>query len=1055
MYNLIYNKLSFRSIIDNVKEEGISLYRKGFCDLFTYECVPDVINDIRVMKYEFYLKPSLNNLCVMKIIVNENDELVSYDCVYDRNDIKSHCKHLIAFVKYIEDENIVFDTSIINSKFEKIEEQIYLKKIEDERKNKLVMFNSLISYIDKVDLLPLKDKVSLECLFKYNNMKVILELKIGLDKKYIIQNLNTFFNAIVNKSTLLYGKKFSFAHELNNFDETSQKIIKLLLPVYRSSLMSNRSMELTPMIFEEMININKGKYVYFDFSFWEDNYQYYYLSNKEYKPSLYLNDDYELVITGFDHFIPCFTKDYVFVNNMVMEVKYDSKSFQEFVRCIVFQGNKYSFLHIEDVFENEVYPRYSKFIKINEKIKNHINTIEYSIRLYIDSNNDIISSRMEYYNNNECANETECKSIGYKIKKVKTMLLNLGFDENGNILKLDRAYNFLRTDLSELRSLCEIFLSENVKRLEVKTMKPLITKVSYETNMMKIFFEKSEYSDEELALIIKSLKKNIRFIKLNSDTIIEVKEEEANKILNTIESFNLDYKHLTKAQEKPLYHVLKVVDDKNLLEIKLDEALKDLVSKVTNFKDLDYTLPDNLDKVMRSYQKDAFKWMKTLKTSGFGGILADDMGLGKTLEVISLIYDESLLGPCLIVCPKSLCYNWKNEFNMWTSEIKVVNVIGSTLERESIIKSINSYNPREKIVYISSYDSLRNDISLYNDIDFNYLILDEAQSIKNHETLKAKSVRIIRAKHRFVLTGTPIENGVNELWSIFDFLMPGYLGSYNNFKEKYQNKIAEEDAETMQLLIKKISPFVLRRTKKKVLKDLPDKVEIIQNATMNVHQKKIYDAYIKKIRDAFQNKVSRIDLLAGLTRLRQICVDPNLFVPDYKGSSSKIELLFELINDYVARGHKIIVFSQFSSIFDSISEKLNSINVKHFILTGKTMSEERVTMSKIFNDEKDDHKVFLVSLKAGGTGLNLTGGDIVIHLDPWWNYAVESQATDRAHRIGQTKVVQVIKIICENTIEEKVLLLQKMKKDAAEKIIQSDDANYVNISLSDIKYLLE
>ena len=472
------------------------------------------------------------------------------------------------------------------------------------------------------------------------------------------------------------------------------------------------------------------------------------------------------------------------------------------------------------------------------------------------------------------------------------------------------------------------------------------------------------------------------------------------------------------------------------------------------FKKLDIKVPSSLKNVLREYQVDAYKWMKVLSKHNFCGVLADDMGLGKTLEVISVILSSEEKKPSLIVCPKSLCYNWKNEFSLWAKELDVVNVIGNINDRKDIISKIDE---KKKVIYISSYDSLRNDIDLYKNVKFNYLILDEAQSIKNHNTLKAKSVKKIKSIHRFVLTGTPIENSVVDLWSIFDFLMPEYLGDYSNFRSRYEEAVVSGNADEVSgALIRKISPFVLRRTKKEVLKDLPDKIETIQIASMEEKQRLIYEAQLRKTREILTNpKASKIEILSSLTRLRQICVHPQLYLDNYDGRSAKFDLLMELLEDYIATDHKVIIFSQFTSAFTLLEPLLNDKKYEYFLLTGKTSAEDRISMANRFNDKDDKHKVFLVSLKAGGTGLNLIGADIVIHLDPWWNYAVENQATDRAHRIGQKNVVQVIKMICENSIEQKVIELQRIKKEVAERIILSDEENYNNINLTDLKYLLD
>ena len=721
---------------------------------------------------------------------------------------------------------------------------------------------------------------------------------------------------------------------------------------------------------------------------------------------------------------------------------------------LVMKDKGLSFKYIKDVFEKKIYPRFSENIEISPEVADKIKTGKYQIESYFDLNDEGIILQSKYFKDGKEIQLSKINDVPYKIKRYLSYIKNLGFVDD-KINDPSHMYNFLHADLTDLKKISDIYLSDNIKDVKTKKMQRVSARMSYKTGMLDICFEESGFSDEELFKIINSLKKKIRFVKLNKNTIIEVDEEDAEKLLNTINTFKLDPKKLNETQNVPLYQTLKIAsDDLDIIDYTIDDSLKKLINEIVEFKKLDIKVPSSLKNVLREYQVDAYKWMKVLSKHNFCGVLADDMGLGKTLEVISVILSSEEKKPSLIVCPKSLCYNWKNEFSLWAKELDVVNVIGNINDRKDIISKIDE---KKKVIYISSYDSLRNDIDLYKNVKFNYLILDEAQSIKNHNTLKAKSVKKIKSIHRFVLTGTPIENSVVDLWSIFDFLMPEYLGDYSNFRSRYEEAVVSGNADEVSgALIRKISPFVLRRTKKEVLKDLPDKIETIQIASMEEKQRLIYEAQLRKTREILTNpKASKIEILSSLTRLRQICVHPQLYLDNYDGRSAKFDLLMELLEDYIATDHKVIIFSQFTSAFTLLEPLLNDKKYEYFLLTGKTSAEDRISMANRFNDKDDKHKVFLVSLKAGGTGLNLIGADIVIHLDPWWNYAVENQATDRAHRIGQKNVVQVIKMICENSIEQKVIELQRIKKEVAERIILSDEENYNNINLTDLKYLLD
>ncbi len=376
-----------------------------------------------------------------------------------------------------------------------------------------------------------------------------------------------------------------------------------------------------------------------------------------------------------------------------------------------------------------------------------------------------------------------------------------------------------------------------------------------------------------------------------------------------------------------------------------------------------------------------------------------------------------------------------NECVKWNLDIPVRLVIGSALEREEIIRQIDF---DQKAIYITSYDSLRRDVEHYKK-EFRFIVADEAQYIKNQNALKSAAIKQLKSQMNFALTGTPIENGLADLWSIFDYLMPGYLASYSRFKSRYEALILHDDQETLEVLKKRVKPFILRRTKKDVLKELPEKSEEIYYCRMDDKQEEIYHTYVERIKHTLKNNGK--DILSLITRLRQICITPELIFNE-SFSSAKLNLALELIQRAIASNHRILVFSQFSSVFPILASMLDAEEIPYFILDGKTKSLERMELADSFNSNPNI-KVFMISLKAGGTGLNLVGADMVIHLDPWWNVSAENQATDRAYRIGQTRNVHVLKLVCKDTIEEKVLLLQKVKRELADTIIHSEEKNIV------------
>ena len=393
-------------------------------------------------------------------------------------------------------------------------------------------------------------------------------------------------------------------------------------------------------------------------------------------------------------------------------------------------------------------------------------------------------------------------------------------------------------------------------------------------------------------------------------------------------------------------------------------------------------------------------------------------------------------------------FNWVSEFNKFAKDIPVYPIIGTVEERKKIIKKIKN----DKFgVYFISYDSLRNEYENLFDFTFDLVILDEAQFIKNMHAKKTNAVKQINALHTIALTGTPIENNIYDLWSIFDFLMPHYLLDYEDFKDSY-----ESNEEYVKIVKSKVAPFILRRRKEDVLKDLPEKFEVIMTTEMSQEQRKLYDAFRLKAKEELKSKDGGshvMEVLSIITRLRQICVDPSTFVENFTGESGKITMLKEIVERKMAEGHRFLIFSQFVSALNIVKEEIEKMGIKYFMITGDTSAKDRLAICNEFNDN-EDYKVVLISLKAGGTGLNLVGADVVIHLDPWWNYSAQNQASDRAHRIGQTRTVEVIKLIAENSIEERVVSLQDEKKELVDKVISNDDSSIKKLSIKDLKSIL-
>ena len=490
---------------------------------------------------------------------------------------------------------------------------------------------------------------------------------------------------------------------------------------------------------------------------------------------------------------------------------------------------------------------------------------------------------------------------------------------------------------------------------------------------------------------------------------------------------------------------------------------KDLINDIQNVNDEYIKIPKGLNATLRRYQEIGYKWLKTLDMYGLGGILADDMGLGKTLQVISLLLDYNENSDekrtSMVVCPSSLALNWFNEINKFAPTLKTTVIAGNAEERKRLIQKLQDYD-----IIITSYDLLKRDVDTYTEINYEYkfIVADEAQYIKNNNTQNFKAIKKIKAQTKFALTGTPIENSLAELWSIFDFSMPGYLYSYRKFKESFETPIIkEEDTYKMSKLKMLIEPFILRRIKEEVLTELPEKTVTVLNSEMEEEQQKLYMSYMSKAREEVENELiasgfekNQMKILALLMRLRQICCHPKLFIDNYDGGSGKLNQCMEIIKDAVQGNHKILLFSGYTSMFDIIEKELEKEDIKYFKLTGQTKVSERIELVDEFN-ENNDIKVFLISLKAGGTGLNLIGADMVIHYDPWWNISAENQATDRTYRIGQKRNVQVYKLITKNSIEEKIYELQQKKAKLVDNMLSTNETFISKLSKDEIMDLFK
>ena len=621
-------------------------------------------------------------------------------------------------------------------------------------------------------------------------------------------------------------------------------------------------------------------------------------------------------------------------------------------------------------------------------------------------------------------------------------------------------FRLLTDGLSELDGLGEVLLSERLRGIRVRPAPSLSVRATVKSDLLNVELGASGLTKEELVEYLDGFSRQQRYVRLTSGDLVrigdnlKVAQELADGLGVSVEELAAGRAGLASARSLLIDELLERADG---VRLERDAGFHRIVRDFESYGDADIDVPAGLEATLRGYQEDGFRWLGTLERLGFGGILADDMGLGKTLQVIAhvLAQKETGRGGCtLVVCPASLVYNWMSEIARFSPGFGARAVVGARPARLAALAAAGDAD-----VIVTSYDLLRRDVEEYARMRFLRVVLDEAQYIKNPKAQVTRAVKCLDADVRLALTGTPIENRLADLWSIFDFLMPGYLGTRDQFAKRYEGPVEAGEHDGRRLLRCAIGPFVLRRLKSEVLADLPEKTESVVYSQMSPRQRKLYLATQDRLALQVQHMdkggprgPERLKVLAELTRLRQICCDPRLCLDGYEGGSAKLETCLELVSQARDAGHRVLVFSQFASMLDLIGQRLSAAHVTWFQLTGRTSKEARERLVRRFQAGEAD--VFLVSLKAGGVGLNLTAADVVIHYDPWWNVAAQDQATDRAYRIGQRRDVSVMRLVVEGTVEEKIVRMQEAKRDLAASVLDGEEVRSLLLTRDDLLALL-
>jgi SNF2 family DNA or RNA helicase len=948
--------------------------------------------------------------------------------------------------------------------------------------------------------------IKLVPIFLYNDTdkKLKVEFKIGNEQLTKINNLPDFFERMLNREKYKYNNVLEFIHEENAFEEQSRPLLKFLLKYaeiikYANDVNNNyahygRNFNVNNVVLsntglDELFEILKGKTVEFETKTGERKIQ---LIDEpiDIKFILEKSDENTYCLTpnidvyGYDIF---YGKNYSYflIDNKMHKClpKVENRNLEllevykkNYTQSIIFNEN-----NLRNFFAIVV-PKIKDNFEIKNIDKEQIEKYmpkDLYVKIYLDYNEKgyIIADVKFCYGNVEF---NPIKNVNLEITRnaiqeneVLDTFVQTGFmldSANARLVLVndEKIYNFLSKEIEDYMKKFEVLVAENFKKKDIKKIKIKSIGVKIENNLLDINLEDFKFNIYEIKDIINKYKLKRKFYKLKDGTYISLEKNNSLDFLeNVVDNIEIDYVNSEGGTIKlPIYRAMyleKLFKEMNNTNIQKNEYYKKMISEIEDRHiDINTKIPKKLNTELRTYQKIGYKWLKTLEQYKMGGILADDMGLGKTVQVLTVILsyiqeNKEKAKNSIIVCPSSLTLNWYNEIQKFTPTIKTLVISGDYLERKRKIETINNYQ-----IVITSYDSLKRDIDLYTQYNFKYIVADEAQYIKNNNTKNSKAVKLINAETKFALTGTPIENSLSELWSIFDFIMPGYLYKYKKFKELYEIPIIKnQDEEKMNKLKKQIEPFILRRTKSEVLTELPDKTVTILSNEMKEEQYSIYMSYMAQARDEIMYQIdmkgfekSQIKILSLLMRLRQICCHPKLFLSEYTGESSKLNQCIEIIQDAVLGEHKILLFSSYTSMFEIIEEQLKKLKINYLKLTGQTKVGERIKLVDEFNTNKNI-KVFLISLKAGGTGLNLTGADMVIHYDPWWNLSAENQATDRTYRIGQKKNVQVYKLITKNSIEEKIYELQQKKAKLIDNMLSTDATFISKLSKDDIMALFE
>ncbi len=1068
-----------------------------------FKLIPNQINASIARKYDRYDNAELidvtykDQLYYVEAIVNvqgkenkcsfvydEEYDLFEYQCGCLWCDDDSPCAHIGAVLLKLNELDISsFPFHYVNDKRKELErrreqfrqEQMKMLAIHKANKTKYLIQQNKQFYQHQLDALTLQEKYQITPYFHYEDDAPYIDYKVGNEKKYVIKSISSFLDNIANQEIVKYGKFLSFLHIPEAFDEDALKQIefmKYVEDVYEKNqrenyfFYGNYHYRIASKLYIQRSVMDSFYDLYKDYEFdnchlidciyrikvrlvKENNYyiiklvdkhrfyigmKYFYFIKKERD-----NTQIQRLLLDKDY------KTYEIINHLLDDDIYIiEEDFNDFY--------KYVLTPILDCLDIDCHFELYQLSYTLIKVYGDINNLEQiCFRVYYEdedqnripafqdhSHTTVEQDIVENYFRKQCQYIDEKEGLVY-------------FDTND-----EKIYEFMHQGIEFLKNYCEIYISDALKKIGKPVYYHIQVGVKIKNDLISLDIESAQIPQMEISQVLAQYRRKKKFYRLKNGELLYLESPQLEELTQLMDEYHLEAKDIHDGEltlnKNRAFTLNENVDKVEYIHMNRLKSFQDMIQKFDETQKNQYQLLPYYQDLLRDYQKEGYQWLRTLHDFGFNGILADDMGLGKTLQIIALLDHLDTNQPSLVVCPSSLIYNWEDEVHKFSSQMEVVCIVGDQNKRLSIIETIQGHQ-----LYVTSYEYMRRDYALYDKIQFEYVVLDESQYIKNQKTQNAISVKKLQASHKLALSGTPIENSLAELWSVFDFLMPQYLYNYHYFRKRYEIEIVKNhNQEIIQQLQKMVSPFILRRNKKDVLLELPDKVEKVLTIPFTQQESELYYANLAQINEQLQNlfqmeSIDKIAILSMLTRLRQICCEPRMIYENIYQSSSKMKACMELIYNYKENYQKVLVFSSFTKIFDLMIEELKMNGIRYFLLTGQTTKEKRKEFVDRFQNGEAD--VFLISLKAGGTGLNLTAAEAVIHFDPWWNISAQNQATDRAYRIGQHKNVQVHQLIMKDSIEEKIQILQAKKKELADMFVENSQGNISLLSKEELKEL--